>query len=63
MGGVDLIDQRISYYMLDFRCHRNWIPMFIKLLTMIRNNCYVVHSDSSGPKKCMTHKMFTLSMI
>ena len=43
MGGVDLADQRISYYMPDLRCRRNWIPLFIQLLGMIRNNSYIIY--------------------
>eukprot|EP00957_Ditylum_brightwellii_P141261 10762621-Ditylum_brightwellii.AAC.1 len=39
MGGVDLVDQHISYYMPKFHCQRNWIPMFIQMLAMICNNC------------------------
>eukprot|EP00957_Ditylum_brightwellii_P059697 4532524-Ditylum_brightwellii.AAC.1 len=67
MGGVDMIDQHISYYMPDFRCNRNWLPTFIQMLAMIRNNSYLVHVDhytkKYGKKKCMSHKMFTLCMI
>eukprot|EP00957_Ditylum_brightwellii_P198653 15140694-Ditylum_brightwellii.AAC.2 len=63
MGGVDLIDQCISYYIPNFHCHRNWIPILIQILAMIRNNCYVAHSDSYSPTKSMTHKMFTLYLI
>eukprot|EP00957_Ditylum_brightwellii_P076489 5813562-Ditylum_brightwellii.AAC.1 len=37
MGGVDLIDQNNSYYMPNFCCHRNWIPMFTQILAMIKN--------------------------
>ena len=39
----------------------------LALLAMIRNNSYLVHVDycskQPGKKHCMTHKMFTLSMI
>ena len=36
--------------------------MFLQILAMIRNNCYVVHLDHYGPKKD-GHKLFTLSFI
>eukprot|EP00957_Ditylum_brightwellii_P004197 319617-Ditylum_brightwellii.AAC.1 len=26
MGGIDVIDQHIPYYMPDFRCHKNLLP-------------------------------------
>jgi len=61
MGGVDVADQRISYFMPTHHCHRNWVPMFIHILAMIRNNCYVAHLDHHGPKQD-GHKLFTLSM-
>ena len=45
MGGVDIVDQRIAYYHPNLRCRRNWIPLFIQLLSMIRNNSFVVYFD------------------
>ena len=62
MGGVDLTDQRIAYYHPDLRCLRNWIPMFIQVLSMIRNNCYVIHYECLQ-KDADTHKQFALNMI
>eukprot|EP00957_Ditylum_brightwellii_P195667 14908291-Ditylum_brightwellii.AAC.1 len=62
IGGVDIADQCISYYMPNQHCHRNLIPMFLQILAMIRNNCYAVHLDHYGPKK-YGHKLFTLSFI
>ena len=62
MGGVDLSDQRIAYYMPDLRCQRNWIPLFIQLLGMIRNNSYLAHADHHK-KKASTHKEFLYDMI
>ena len=62
MGGVDLSDQRIVYYMPDLRCVRNWIPLFIQLLSMIRNNSYLVHSDYHK-NRAMRHKEFLYAMI
>jgi len=62
MGGVDVSDQRIAYYQPNLRCRRNWIPMFIQILNIIRSNSYIVYR--SCPKiKPMTHKKFTLEMI
>jgi len=66
MGGVDLADQRIAYYHPDLRCHRTWVPLFLQLLSMIRNNMYIVYHDyysSSKKSSVMTHKEFILAMI
>ena len=62
MGGVDLADQRIAYYQPDMRCRRNWIPMFVQVLSIIRSNSYVVYKSCSQ-MKAMSHKQFTLEMI
>ena len=62
MGGVDLSDQRIAYYHPDVRCYRNWIPMCIQVLSMIRNNSYVIHEDYYG-KDALRHKVFALRFI
>eukprot|EP00957_Ditylum_brightwellii_P015661 1181707-Ditylum_brightwellii.AAC.1 len=62
MGGVDIADQRISYYIPNQHCHGNWIPMFLQILAMIRNNCHVVHLDCYGSKKD-GHKLFAFSFI
>ena len=63
MGGVDLSDQRISYYHPDLRCLRNWVPMCIQILSMIRNNGFIVHNNDEKIDNHDTHKVFTLSMI
>ena len=62
MGGVDVADQRIAYYNSDLRCQRNWIPMFLQVLSIIRTNSYIVHS-SIKKKEALSHKKFTLGMI
>ena len=62
MGGVDLSDQRISYYHPDLRCFRTWMPMFIQILSMIRNNSYITHKQHDE-QKAMKHKEFTLDFI
>ena len=71
MGGFDLVDQRIVYYQPNVRCQRNWIPMFIQKMEIIRNNSYIVHkeyikrmvSKREPSKMCRNHKFFTLEMI
>ena len=62
MGGVDVSDQRIAYYQPNLRCRRNWIPMFIQILSLIRSNSYIVYKCGTKIKP-MTHKKFTLEMI
>ena len=62
MGGVDLCDQRIAYYQPNLRCRRNWIPMFLQIMSIIRSNSYVVYK-SCAETKPIPHKKFTLEMI
>ena len=62
MGGVDLVDQRISYYHADLRCYRNWIPMFLQILSIIRNNCFIVHR-SLMKDKALSHKNLLLKLL
>ena len=63
MGGVDVADQRIAYYHpSNLVCQRNWIPIFIQLLSIIRNNAFIVHSKNMG-KNATSHKEFTLEII
>ena len=66
-----MVDQRIAYYQPNIRCRRNWIPLFIQSLGIIRNNSYVVHKayfermGTTKKKKDMlrTHKKFSLDMV
>ena len=62
MGGVDLSDQHISYYHPNLRCRRNWIPMFIQMMSIIRSNAYIVHKNYFK-RDALSHKIFTLEMI
>ena len=52
MGGVDLCDQHISYYHPNIRCRRNWVPMFILMLSIIRSNSYIVHKSVFQKNLC-----------
>ena len=52
MGGVDLCDQHISYYHPNIRCRRNWVPMFIQMLSIIRSNSYIVHKSFFKKNLC-----------
>ena len=62
MGGVDVADQRISYYHpSQLVCKRTWIPIFMQLLSIIRNNAYLVHRQNS--KKPLTQKKFLHHMV
>ena len=62
MGGVDLADQQIAYYHPNLRCRINWIPMFIQVLSLIRNNTYIVHNETYG-KQAKEHKKHVYEMI
>ena len=62
MGGVDLCDQHISYYHPNVRARRNWIPMFIQILSIIRSNAYICYKQYFQ-KNAISHKQFTLNMI
>ena len=66
MGGVDLTDQRISYYHPDLHCFRKWMPMCLQILSLIRNNSYCIHKDDENLQKrneLLNHKVFTLGFI
>ena len=65
MGGVDLADQRVAYYIPNLRCNRNWVPLFLQVISIVRVNAYVMYKSitNSQGKKAMTHKKFTLSII
>ena len=53
----------ISYYQpSNFRCQRTWLPIFLQLLSIIRNNGFIVYREFFG-KKALSHKTFTLEMI
>ena len=63
MGGVDVADQRISYYHPSkLVCNRTWIPIFIQLLSIIRNNAYIIHRKNIG-KNHLAQKEFAQKMI
>ena len=62
MNGVDLTDQRVSYYHPNLRCYRTWMPMKLQVLSMIRNNSYHVHKDGKK-ESALKHKKFTLEFI
>ena len=62
MGGVDLCDQRIVYYHPDLRCQRNWVPMFLQIMSIIRKNAFIVYKENFK-KDAKSHKEFTLDMI
>ena len=63
MGGVDVADQRISYYHPSkLVCYRNWMPIFIQILSIIRNNAYIVHQKIMG-KDSQSQKFFTQKII
>ena len=65
MGGVDLADQRVAYYIPNLCCHCNWVPLFLQLISIVRVNTYVMYKSitNSQGKKAMTHKKFTLCII
>ena len=62
MGGVDVVDQKIAYYHLNLCCLQNWIPFFIQIISMVRNNAYVIYWDHFKTNT-ITHSTFTLEMI
>ena len=45
MGVVDLADQRISSFAADLLCRRNWIPIMLQCIHIMRNNSFVVYRD------------------
>ena len=64
MGGVDLIDQWIAYYDPKMRCICTWLPIFIQILSLVRNNAFHVHKDHMEKKGKNVHqKQFLLDTI
>ena len=61
MGGVDVANQRISYYHPSkLVCKRSLIvSIFMQLLSIIRNNVYLVLCQSS--EKLLTPKNFVIT--
>lgn len=47
MNGVEVPDQRISYYAPHIRSQRIWLPIFLNCLSVIRNNAFVIHKELS----------------
>jgi len=45
MGGVDIADQRRSYYYTQLRTCRNWFPLFFWLLDTAVINCYLLAQE------------------
>jgi len=72
MGGVDIADQRRSYYHTQLRTCRNWYPLFFWLLDTAIINSFILyrlitlnskpnesHSPTgSKPKKPLNHREF-----
>lgn len=52
MGGVDISDQRIAYYHPNLRCLRNWIPIFIQIVSIIRSNSLCSKELESNGGSC-----------
>lgn len=72
MGGVDITDQRRSYYYTQLRTCRNWYPLFFWLLDTAIINSFIlyrlINSNSKSkvsnlpnrpkPKKPLSHREF-----
>ena len=72
MGGVDIADQRRSYYHTQLRSCRNWYPLFFWLLETAIINLFILYRliklnskpDESNlpnapkPKKTLNHREF-----
>ena len=48
MGGVDLSDNIMACYHLNLRSRRNWISTFLKIVSILCNNLYVIHREHFG---------------
>lgn len=58
MGDVDVADQRIAYYHPSkLVCYQNWFLTFLEILSIIRNNSYIVHWEKKGIH-ALSHKDF-----
>jgi hypothetical protein len=65
MGGVDIADQRRSYYSTQLRTVRNWMPLFFWLLDSTIINAFILCSEVfEGSKICSleNHRRFRLRL-
>ena len=60
--GVDLADQKISYYNPDICCQISLVLVFVQLLSMTRLNSYIFYVShyfkNKDYKPVITHKSF-----
>jgi len=56
-----LADQLRSYYECEFRCCRNWWPMFIYLMQTICCNAYILSRLSKSAQ--VTHANFLMALV
>ena len=54
-------DQRIAYYHPNIRSFRTWFPMCIQIVSLVRNNSYMIHRTNAA--KPMSQKNLTMEMI
>eukprot|EP00957_Ditylum_brightwellii_P019569 1475876-Ditylum_brightwellii.AAC.1 len=56
------MDQRIAYYHPNLCCHRNRMPIILQLLSIMRNNAFIVHKTDCR-KSTKKHKMFAMEWV
>jgi len=57
MGGVDIADQRTTYYATQLRVARNWMPLFFWLLDTTVINAYIVGHELYGKHRAYKKHM------
>lgn len=62
MNGVDVSDQLVQYYAPIIRCYRNWLPIFLQGLQVMRVNAWIVHKMRSRPGEALSHKEFVMAL-
>jgi hypothetical protein len=65
MGGVDIADQRRSYYSTQLRTVRNWLPLFFWLLDCTIINAYILCAEVFKGSKipCLeSHRFFRIRL-
>ena len=63
MLGVDLLDQRMSYYQFCRKSVRWWRKVFFWLLEVAVVNAYILYSVNTDHRRKFTHKEFRRELV
>lgn len=63
MGSVDIADQLRSYYTVQMRSLRNWLPLFLWLLDTAIINSYILRCLHLNKQHKSSHREFRLDLL